>query len=433
VDAVALGVTALISAGTALAFSVLPALRLCRLHPQSALMDQARGTTSGRPHTWVRSSLVVAEVAIACVLLVGAGLLARSLMHLLDADMGFRPAQATVMSLKVGDDRPNAPALLTEAVRRVRAVPGVDAAGLTDALPLDRNRSWGIGVPGQVYQPGQRPAAFVYIVGPGYTEAMGMTLLAGRDLRETDGADRPPVVLLSETLARQLFPGQDPVGREVEIWPGPLHTIVGLVADVRQGRLDEASSPQMYLPFAQGDGLPADLVVRSSVSIQGLVPSIRRELAGLDATLLVTDVWPAMDLVDRSVSPRRFLVSLIGGFSLFALVLASLGIYGVVSYGVSQRVQEIGVRMALGATAAGVRRQVMRGTLRLALAGIAVGLVGALLLNRLVAALLFETSPTDAGTFGLTGALLVAVAVIAGYLPARRASRIPPMRALQGN
>jgi putative ABC transport system permease protein len=432
VDPVALAVTALISLGTALIFSVLPALRLARIDPQAALVDQTRGTTAGRRHTWVRTALVVSEIAMASVLLIGAGLLARSLLHLLDANLGFRPGQASVMTLNVTSDRPDLTTRLTEAARRIRAVPGVTAAGLTDALPLDRNRSWGLAVPGQIYRPGERPLGFVYIVSPGYLDAMGMSLQAGRNLADTDSADRPPVVVLSQSLARQLYPGQDPVGRPVQIFGGPPHTIVGIVADVRQSRLDVSSAPQMYLPFAQGGGRPSDLVVRSTASIASLVPSVRRELAGLDPTLLVTDVRPVSDLVDRSASPRRLLASLLGGFSLFALLLASLGIYGVVSYDVSQRTQEIGVRMALGATGSDVRRHVLSGTMRIALLGTSIGLVGAFGLSRLIGSLLFDTSPADPVTFGSTAALLLGVAAVAGFLPALRASRIAPMRAIQG-
>jgi len=187
----------------------------------------------------------------------------------------------------------------------------------------------------------------------------------------------------------------------------------------------------MYLPYSQGGGLSLDLVVRSRTPASAFVGAIRQDLAAIDPTLLVSDVKPLNDLVDRSVSPRRFVVSLLTGFSLFALVLASLGIYGVVSYGVNQRVQEIGVRMALGATSGDVRRQVLGGTLRLAAAGVIAGLAASLGLSRVIGSLLFATSPTDLATFAWTAVLLFAVAGLAGYLPALRASRIAPLRALQ--
>jgi predicted permease len=432
VDLSTLAATAALSLATAVAFSVLPAVRLSRVNPQSALIDQSRGTTAARRHVWIRSSLVIAEVALATVLLIGAGLLGRSLLQLLDADLGFRPEQSTVLTLRVGDDRPNAPLLLAEAVRRITAVPGVTAAGLTDALPLDRNRSWGVRAPAQTYSINRPPpVAFVYVAGPGYIPAMGMSLVAGRDLRDTDTETAPRVVIVSQSLARILYPGQDPLGRPALIRQGAPHTIVGVVADVRQSQLDEASATQIYISYLQGSGFPQDLVVRSPIDPAALVPSIRRELAALDQTLLVTDVKPVAGLVERSVSPRRFLVSLLGGFSLFALLLSSLGIYGVVSYSVNERRQEIGVRMALGATAGAVRRQVMASTIRIAIAGLILGLAGALAVSRVIGALLYNTSPTDVATFGWASLVLLGVAIIAGYLPARRASRIAPMLALR--
>ncbi len=339
-----------------------------------------------------------------------------------------------LMTIDMKRDRAD---LLAEAVRRVRAIPGVTAAGVTDALPLDRNRSWAVHVPGHDYPNNRWPNAFAYVVGPGYLRAMGMSLIDGRDMGDTDTKDHAAVVVVSESLARVLYPGEDAVGKPAaingQIGAGPTHTIVGVVADVRQNHLDEPSALQMYLPVAQSGGYSSDLVVRSSLAAGVLVPSVRRTLSSVDQTLLVTDARPATDLIDRSVSPRRLVVSLIGGFSLFALLLASLGIYGVVSYGVNQRVQEIGVRMALGATRGDVQRQVLAGALRLALAGVALGLAGALILSRIVASLLFDMSPTDAATFGWTALLLVTVAAFAAYLPAVRASRIPPMRALQGS
>jgi predicted permease len=307
----------------------------------------------------------------------------------------------------------------------------VEAAGLTDALPLDRNRSWSVGVPSRSYAPGERPTAFAYVVSPGYVAAMGMALVHGRDLSDTDSAGSPRVVVISQSLARTLYGGEQALGRAVQIVSGDPHLIVGIVADVRQSSLHEAGASQMYLSHVQGVGLAADLVIRSRVDVSGLVAPIRQDLSAIDPALGVTEVRRLTDLVDRAVSPRRFLVSLLTGFSGFALLLASLGIYGVVSYSVSQRVQEIGVRMALGATAADVRRQVLAGTLRLAAVGIVVGLGASLALGRVIGSLLVDTSATDGTTFLWTALTLLIVAGAAGYVPALRASRIGPMRALQ--
>jgi ABC-type antimicrobial peptide transport system permease subunit len=207
--------------------------------------------------------------------------------------------------------------------------------------------------------------------------------------------------------------------------------IVGVVADVRQTSLDEAPESQMYLAYAQGGGAGIDVVVRSTIAPPSLIATLRRTLAGIDSRLMATDIRRIDGLIDRAISPRRFMVSLLAGFSALALLLASLGIYGVVSYGVTQRVPEIGVRMALGATAADVRRQIVADTLRMAGAGIILGAAISLALARVIASVLYATSPTDPATFAVMCGVLLGVALVAGYLPARRASRIDPMRALR--
>ena len=436
VDAAALAMTAAVAVITGLLFATVPALKVSARAPQSALQEQSRGAVDSARHAGVRRALVVAEIALAAVLLVGAGLLGRSFIQLLEIDLGFTPAHA--LAARIETPSQTTPeqqlTLQREIARRVSALPGVEAAGLTDALPLDRNRSWGIWVPGVDYPDNRRPGTFVYVVGPGYLRAMGIQLKAGRDFSDQDVPDvlgKPPrrAVILNETLARILYPGVDPIGRPAQTGSIPL-TIVGVVADVRQSSLEEAPASQMYLAMSQGGAVSGDLIVRTSMPASSFVPVLRKTLAGLDARLMATDVRLIEDLVDRAVSPRRFMVSLLGGFSLLALILASLGIYGVVSYGVTQRVPEIGVRMALGATAADVRRQVMGDTIRMALLGIALGAGISLALAKVINSLLFATSATDPLTFAVMVAVLGLVAAIAGYLPARRASKIDPMRAL---
>ena len=437
VDTAALAVTGLIAILTGLLFATVPALKISARTPQGVLQEHSRGSVDSARHAWIRRGLVVAEIALAAVLLVGAGLMGRSFLHLLDVDLGFKPSRALAARIEFQREatREELLTLTREVRRRVSELPGVEAAGLTDALPLDRNRSWGIWVPGQTYPNNQRPVTFVYVVGPGYFNAMGIRLKAGRDFSDHDmptgeapGAQR--AVIVNETLARILYPGVDPIGRAAVTGPTPL-TIVGVVDDVRQTSLDEAPVTQMYLAWAQGGGAGLDLVVRTPLPASSLVPVLRRTLAELDSRLMATDVRLIDDLVDRAISPRRFIVTLLGGFSVLALILASLGIYGVVSYTVSQRVPEIGVRMALGATARDVRRQVLGETLRLAVLGIAIGTAVSLALGRVVNSLLFATSATDPLAFTAMFASLAVVALIAGYLPARRASRIDPMQALR--
>lgn len=433
VDTTALLVTAALAVITGVLFATGPALKVSAQAPQAALQEHSRGTADSRRHLWFRKALVVSEIAMAAVLLVAAGLLTRSLVRLLDVELGFDPSRA--LAARIDFPATATPeqrvALSREVVRRASALPGVEAAGLTDALPLERNRTWPLGVPGKVYAPGERPIVFVYVVSPGYLRAMGIRLTAGRDFLEQDPMqDRQPVIV-NETLARALYPDVDPIGRPAVTGNQEL-TIVGVVANVRQTSLEEAPVHQMYLDLARGGGINPELIVRTSMDPASLAPALRATLADLDSRLIATDIRVLDALVDRATSPRRFLVALLAGFSGLALVLASLGIYGVVSYGVSQRTAEFGVRMALGATGRQVRRQVMRETLQLTAAGVAIGVAASFLLARVLASLLYATSTTDRATFAGAALLLSAVAIAAGYLPALRASRIEPLHALRG-
>jgi predicted permease len=438
VDAATLLFTAAIAISAGVAFGLIPALKISGRDLHATLKEHNRGSTDGRGHAWLRSALVVVEVALACVLLVGAGLLLRSFIEILHTDLGFEPSRALAIHIDTPGSAtpPQREQRLTEMLRHVRTAPGVEAAGLTDALPLDRNRTWGLGVPGKKYDGNSDfLGAFVYVTGPGYLQAMGIPLEAGRDFSEADTADRPPVILINKSVARRLFPDGNAVGQLVKAMANfkDLARIVGVVADVRQSSVDEAPAMQMYVVRTQSQAQGAELIVRSALAPDVLAANVRATLTAADPALIATDFRPVEGLVDRAVSPRRFLVTLLGGFSLLALILACLGIYGVISYAVSQRVQEIGVRMALGATAAAIGRQIVGSTLRLALAGIAIGLVLSFLLARLIASLLFSTSPADPATFAGTALTLGVVAVVAGAIPAIRAARIDPMSALRND
>jgi predicted permease len=434
VDLMAMVVTAGIACLTGVLGTLLPALRLSSQDPQTALQSQSRGNSDAAGTTWLRRSLVVAEIALAAVLLVGAGLLGRSFVQLLDVDLGFEPSRATAVSLDLpaGLALGQTKVLTTALLDRLTATPGIQAAGLTDALPLDRNRTWGIGVPGRVYSADDpAPVTFVYVVTPGYLGAMGIPLREGRDHVTDDPMTDARPVMVSETLARALYPEGSAVGQPARTGGQPLR-IVGVVADVRQNSLDEAPANQMYLLPGTGAGFGAELIVRSSLDRGALAAALRPVIADVDNRVVVTNIRSVETLVDRSVSPRRFLTELIGGFSIFALVLASLGIYGVVSYSVSQRTTEIGVRMALGATAGDVRARILRETLMLAAGGIVVGGIAAALLSGTVRTLLYSTSAADPWVFGGTAIVLATVAVVAGLVPAVRASRLNPARALWG-
>ncbi len=432
VDGTALVVTAGVSLAAGVLFAIAPAWRASQLAPIGTLQEHSRGSIDSARHARTRRALVVAEIGMAAVLLITAGLLGRSFVQLLQVDLGFQPAGAIASRLDVtwATSPEQRIALYQEVSRRAAALPNVETVGLTDALPLDRDRTWNVGVPGQRYDRTPMPLAFVYVVGPNYGRAMGIQFREGRDFRESDTSSGPRVVLVSDTLASRLYPGMHAVGRRVVIG-GEEADIVGIVADVRQSRVDEAGVPQVYLPFTQSGGGGLELIVRTSVPPPVLAPMLRKAFAEVDPRLTATDIRPIRTLVERALSPQRFLLSLLLGFSAVALLLAALGIYGVVSYAVSQRVPEFGVRMALGATASHIRRLVVVDSLRVAALGLFLGLIGSLAVTRVISTLLFATSPNDPLTFAAMLALLAAVAVVAAYLPAYRASHTEPVRALR--
>ncbi len=434
-DGAALGFAVILALVTGLVFGLAPALQASGSMMTSALKEASRGSTEGRGRTWVRNALVVSEIAFACVLLVGAGLLIRSLISVLDVKMGFEPARAA--TIRVDPDNryttsAQRVAYVDDVLRRVKQAPGIESAAITDSLPLGRNRTWGAGAKGVTYTRGTYPLAFVRIVSEGYPAAMGVALLAGRDFAASDMSDREPVMLVNKTLARALWPGEDPIGKYITGPCAKERRVVGVVDDVRHLSLEQASGNEMYIPARQCDNLAgAYLVVRSALPPGQLATTLRAALAPVAGALANNDFRTLQQLVDKSVSPRRFTVLLLGGFAVFALVLASLGIYALISYSVNQRTQEIGIRMALGASARDVQSRILGQTLRLAAIGMVIGAGCSWLLVRGAASLLFGVTPRDPQTFLGMLVVLTMVALVAGYLPARRASRIDPMVALR--
>jgi len=420
---------------TGIVFGLAPAFQTPEAMLHDALKDTGRGSTGSRRRTWTRNVLVVVEIAFACVLVVGAGLLLRSFIRVLDVSLGFRPSHA--MTIRVDPDksystREQRTAYLDEVLRRVRAIPGVEGAAITDALPLGRNRTWGPRAKGVVYERGKNPSAFPRIVSDGYAAAMGIPVLAGRDISESDTASSDPVIVINQTMARALWPGQDPLGKIVLNACSPERRVVGVIGDVRHLALEQASGNEMYMPLRQcGDQPSSDLVIRSTLTDAQTAAAVRAALKSLAPNLAANEVRTLQQLVDKSVSSRRFVVLMLGGFALFALVLASLGIYGLISYSVTQRTQEIGIRMALGASARDVQTRIVIQTLGLAAIGMAIGVVGSLALTRSLTGLLFGITPTDPATFAAMLLVLGVVAALAGYVPARRASRIDPLVALR--
>jgi predicted permease len=435
VDGSALGFTLLVAVLTGLLFGLMPALQVPSISMHDVLKDSARGGSEGKRHAWVRSALVVSEIAFACVLLVGAGLLIRSFLRVLDVNLGFRPERAVALRIDPSSQystQVQRNSYFDEALRRVKSAGGIEAAGLTDVLPLGRNRTWGAGAKGQVYERGQYPGAFVRIVSDGYLAAMGIPVRAGRDFTERDTPSAKPVIIINETLARRLWPGQNPIGQIM--LRNPEREVVGVAGDVRHIALEQGSGSEMYLPIRQtNDYSSVDLVVRTSLPPADLASVVRGVLKPIEPNLPSNEFRTLQQLVDKAVSPRRFVVLLLAGFAGFALILASLGIYAVISYSVQRRTQEIGIRMALGASARDLQSRIITETLVLAAIGMLIGTAASWILARTMSGLLYGVPATDPVTFGGMLVVLTVVAMIAGYLPARRASRIDPMLALRNS
>jgi predicted permease len=434
IDGSVLGFTLVAALATGLLFGLVPALQVQDLKLHDTLKDSNRGSSQGRGHAWIRGALVVSEIGLACVLLVGAGLLIRSFLRVLDVNMGFRPERAAALRIDPNSSyktQESQNAYYTEALHRVMDIPGVEGAGLSDSLPLGHNRSWGVAAKGVQYTPQNYPNGFPRIISDGYFHAMGIPLKAGRDFTERDTKGSLNVIIINETLAKNLFPGEDPIGKIVRA-DNPERTVVGVVGDVHHMALEEGSGNEFYIPMRQTqDYGTVDLVVRTSMPTAELASRLREALRPIEPDLPTANMRTLQTMVDHAVSPRRFVVWLLGGFAGFALVLASLGIYAVISYSVSQRTQEIGIRMALGASAEALQRSILLQTLGLAAIGMVVGVVASWILARTLSGLLFGVTSSDPVTFAGMLVILTGVAALAGYLPARRASRIDPMEALR--
>jgi predicted permease len=430
VDGTALAWTVLLAVGVGLLFGLAPGLKMSAGNLQESLKDSGPNSSDGRKHERMRAALVISEVALACILLVGAGLLLRSFLQVMDVDLGFQPARAYAIKMDAGDPATRI-AAYKEAQRRVGLLPGVESVGVSDMLPLDRNRSWELRAKGKPHKPGENRDAFVYVVTPGYLNAMGMRLKTGRDLAWTDSGKSENVILINEAAARREWPGQDPIGKLAQgIGDGDTR-VVGVVGDVHESNVETASSPEAYVPATQNEPAGAELVVRSSLPLDNLTPSVMGVLRSINPGQPAAEFRPIQSIVDRATSPRRFFAILVGLFAGLGLLLASLGVYGVISYSVTRQTQEIGIRMALGAQRNHVLRLVVWQGARLALMGVGIGIVGALALTRLMTRLLYGVSATDPLTFAGLALMLMLVAIAACCLPAGRAMRVDPAVALR--
>jgi putative ABC transport system permease protein len=424
---------------TGLLFGLAPALQVPSISVHDTLKDTSRSSTGTKRHIWIRSTLVVSEIVFACVLLVGAGLLSRSFLNVLEVNLGFQPERAA--ALRIDPDarytsQSERMSYFKQILDRVRSLPGISAAGLTDMLPLAGDRSWDITAKGKVYERGHYPEGFIRIVSDGYLQAMGIRLLAGRAFSAEDTQSSQPVAVINETLARTLWPGQNALGQIVmgQGTGGPGRQVVGIVSDVRHRALEQNSGCELYFPVSQWDESGAEyLVIRTQLPPAAIASTIRTALHPIAPELSTNEFKTLQELVDKAVSPRRFVVLLLAGFSAFALILAALGIYAVISYSVSQRSAELGIRMALGASPSELRARIMLQTLRLAGLGMLIGGITSWILARTLNSLLFGVTVTDPPTFAGMLIALAAVAGLAGYLPSLRVSRIDPMAALRAN
>lgn len=431
----------LVAFGTACASGVLcgalPALNLWRGDVKGTLGEVGSGGNSGRQAARTRRVLVVAQVALTCVLLIGAGLLVRSLVEVLNVELGFEPRQAVAWRLDATRefrDPGERAGYYERLAERVRALPGVETAGLGDSLPLGRNRTWSAGAEGEAYPRHQYPTASPRLVDHRYLQAMRVPLLAGRYLDERDSAGAARAILVNRTMARTLWPDRDPLGRKVMDGGdtgSSYGVVVGVVGDIPRG-IEEAAHPEMYFDLRQNEDWGSlQLVVRSSRPQASLVPAVRAALREFDPQLASEDYATLEEVVDRTVAPRRLTTSMLGGFSSFALLLAALGLYGVIAHSVAQRTREIAIRVAVGSRRSRVVRLIVGEGLRIGAIGVGIGLGLSLVGARLMQSLLFGVSAFDPGVFALNAAIVAAVALLASLIPALRAAATDPVSSLR--
>ena len=439
VDLRVLGFTIAITVLTGLLFGAAPALQTSRVDLNDTLKEGGRGTVGARGRS--RSLLVVTEIALSLMLLVGAGLMIQSFLRLRSVNVGLDPTNvlATSFHLPTAKYRENEQraAFFKQLLERVRALPGVESASATATLPLGGG-TWGRSLTVEGYPVlavGQAPMIQHTVVAPGYFRTMGIPLLSGRDFTDSDAEGSLLVTIIDERLAREYWPNESPIGRRIRFGPPednePWHTIIGVVGTVRHERMQEDTRKSVYLPHLQIPVNGMALMTRTSSEPKELVAAIRREVSQLDSDLPVSKVMTMTEVIDESIWQPRLYATLFAVFAGGALLLALIGIYGVMAFLVQTRTHEIGVRMALGATARDVFKLIVGRGMKLTLIGVLIGLAGAAAVTRLMHSLLFNTSATDPITFVLISLLLSVAAFLACYLPARRAAKVDPLVALR--
>jgi putative ABC transport system permease protein len=427
------GFTLVVSLLTGIVFGLLPALQAAKINPGVTLKEGGRDA-AGLLRRRLRGFLVVSEVALAFVLLIGAGLLIRSFTRLTEVDPGIDPQGVLTMDIKLppakySDGR--GASFFQQYLERVRALPGVEAAATVVPLPLSGSHaSAAFRIEGRPSPTEETFNAGLRIISPDFFKTFRVSLVNGRLLAESDGAKAPPVVVVNESLARIYFANEDPLGKRIIIFGGT-RAIVGVVVDVKHSALDEEAKAEIYLPMAQFPTGYMSLAVRTGGDPMQLLAAVRGQVRAVDKDQPISNIETMDRLMAKSVAPRRFNLLLLGVFALVGLALAGMGLYGVMSYTVTQRTREIGVRMAMGAQIGDVLRQIIGEGMKLAIIGALLGLGGAFALTRLLKTMLFGVSATDPLTFIVIAAVLSIVSLLACWIPARRATKVDPMVALR--
>jgi putative ABC transport system permease protein len=441
IDGRVLGFTLCVTLLTGLIFGLMPALQSSKPDLNETLKEGGRTSVGGVRAGRVRNLLVVAEVALSFVLLIGAGLLIRSFLELQKFDLGFNPDRILTMQLQLAGtkyrERPRVAEFYKDLLQRVSSIPGVQSAGAATNIFLPKiTGSSNFSIEGRPdLPPSERIEVPIDVVTPNYFQVMGIPLLKGRFFNDSDTPEALRTVIINQRMANQFWPNEDPIGKRFKYGSGasdsPWNTIVGVVADMRRTGYDDEVRPETFLPHSQSPAGGMTLVVRTSSDPISFVGSVRSAVWSIDKDQPIFNIKTMDEMLDNMIAQRRLNMLLLGIFAAIALIMSAVGIYGVMAYSVSQRTHEIGIRMALGAQQGQVLKMIVRQGMRLAFVGVLIGLVAAFALTRLMSSLLYGVSSTDPATFAVISILLIGVALLSSYIPARRAMRVDPIVALR--
>jgi predicted permease len=431
-----LAFTLAISVISGILFGLTPALQLSRPNLAGMLSDEGRGSAGNRGRSHARSIVVAAQVALSMVLLIGCGLLVRSFVRLRTVDPGFDAKNTltaqTFLSPTSYPDQLKRIAFYQDALQRLQSIPGVQAAAISTALPVHPTHGTPARFGGEPeVELGRRTVVLIESISPDYPKAMGVPLTAGRTFVASDDATSAPVVIVNQSAVRRFWPSQNPIGKQVWVGRMPASQVVGVLGDIKNDSLAAASQPEIFLPYPQLASSTLYITLRTTTDPHSVASALRAQIVAVNRDQPITDIQTMQERLEAASAQTRSMMWLIGIFSATALILAVVGIYGVIVYSVAQRTQELGIRIALGASSADILKLVIGNGLRIAAAGTVIGLAASFALTRLMASLLYQTSATDPITFVGSAVAFAAAAALASYLPARRAMRINPTDALR--